>query len=113
MILPLPERYGKFKINTIKNKELTKGEILKLGWIEKNIEGWKGSIITYFEKDNFTLTIYEANEIPILNLRCKDPCLISWMPDPEQFRVTIKCPTVEYFKIITSLIGINYEQKDD
>lgn len=114
MILPLPEMYNKFKINATKNKELTKTEILKLGWEEKVIEDDRfgfGSrdILTIFEKDNFFLVVYLANDIPIIKISCKDCSLITWLSDPEQFRITIKCPTVEYFKIITSLIGVNYE----
>lgn len=102
-----------FKLRKEKNKGLTIEDIISLGWEKKETNFPNGSVFTFFSKGNYFLTIYEANEVPVINITVKDICLITWMPDPEKFRVTIKCPTIETFKYITNLLEIDNGKKED
>ena len=80
---------------------LTLQAIRNLGWVEK-ISPNNNSVRTTFEKGNYWLTVWSMpNDIPVISFIARDPSLIEFMPDPENFRLTMKCPTVEVFKIIT------------
>lgn len=93
----------KFQFLREKLKSLTLTDIRELGWEEKTADS-TGKLV-WFEKDNFFLSVTSLqNDVAILRFIAKDPTKIDWMPDPEQFRITIKCPSKEHFEIITSLL---------
>jgi len=85
---------------------LTYNEIKKLGWIERtDLNNSNNNYLTIFEKNNHMITIYSnQSDIPVIQIWSKDPTKITYMSNPEDFRVTMKCPTVEVFKIITDNI---------
>lgn len=92
-----------FKLNITKKEELTLGDISDLGWTQQTIER-EHKYKTFYHKDNYFLIAYTGPGGPIIEIGALDPSKIEWMPDPERFRITIKCPTVEAFTLITNLL---------
>jgi hypothetical protein len=95
---------NKFQFKKEKIPSLTLQDIRELGWQEKDIKN-EDSIVTWFEKDNYFLSCYATmDNIPVIRIHAKDPTLITWMPDPENFRMTFQCPNKEFFEIVTSTL---------
>lgn len=93
---------NKFQIKKEKLPVLTLQDIRDLGWVEKTTNP-KSSIVN-FQKDNYFLTCYSYKDIPVIRIFAVDPSIIDWMPDPENFRIICKCPSKEFFEIITSVL---------
>lgn len=95
-----------FKLKSEKKKGLTIKDIEDLGWLRSGAIK-EHDIRSYFVKDNYFLSVYEHTSVgPILYIMARDPCQIDWMPDPENFRITIPCPTKESLKNIMNLLNI-------
>ncbi len=93
----------KLKFYLKPKNELTLQAVRDLDWTEKR--GMSTSYRTVFQKGNYTLIVWSTgDDIPVVSFYAIDPIKIDYMPDPENFKVTMKCPTVEIFKIITDNI---------
>lgn len=88
-----------FNYSIEKKKPITEEEVIALGW--KRREGANGC----YEKDNYWLIFHEKDGYKRMSIIAIDPTQIEWMPyDPENFRVVLKHPTLEAFKVITAFI---------
>jgi hypothetical protein len=93
----------KFEFKKEKLKPLTLQDVRDLGWEEKKV-GESGTLV-FFEKGNYFLSVFALrDDTAVLRFIAKDPTKIDWMPDPEQFRISIRCPSKEHFEVITSLL---------
>jgi hypothetical protein len=95
-----------FKIKSFKKDELTLQNIRDAGWKELG-SGPLGEADsrTLFEKDNYTLVCYNTTTHgPVVEFYAKDPSKIDWMLNPENFRVSLPCPTEETFVTLTNLL---------
>lgn len=97
----------KFKFNKEKLEPLTLSYIRDSGWMEKEVPArhtLDGKIV-FFEKGNYFLSVVSlVDGTAILRYIARDPSIIDWLPDPENFRITIKCPSKEHFDIINTLL---------
>lgn len=98
----------KFEFLKEKLEPLTLQYIRDAGWEEKEARDNRYSMngkVVFFEKGNYFMNVVSLLDgTAILRIIAKDPTLIDWMPDPEQFRITIKCPSKDHFDVITSLL---------
>lgn len=91
------------KFNMKKKEPLTREALIELGWKEINSE--KDKTRRYYEKDNYFVIFREPAWGPnTIQIVAKDPSKINWIPDPENFRIYIKCPSIEAFQIIENLL---------
>lgn len=95
----------KFIDYTIQRKKLiTHEDLIELGWTPK------GDItLTYekrvYEKDNYWVCFFEQEGHQLFSVVAIDPLKIQWLPHtPENFRIILKHPTLEAFKIIMAFI---------
>ncbi len=101
---------NKFKILKEKLKQITLTEIRELGWVDHPRSEYTPEYQAWFKKDNYFLCSYTYHDennnvdIPIIKIVARDPSLITWMLDSENFRVTLKCPTKEHLEIIMTLL---------
>lgn len=102
----------KLKYRLQPRSQLTLENIKSCGWTEKI--AYKEEIFfipsykTIFEKGNYALACYvHETKGAIIEIMVRDPCKITWMTNPEQFRITMPCPNLEIFKIITGTLEEN------
>lgn len=97
----------KFRFKKERLTPLRDEDIKNLGWIRLKQEEYNSiypNRISY-EKGNFYLIVDFSAETPLIIFIVKDATKLEWMPDsPEQFRVTLPCPSLEHFEAIQSLL---------
>lgn len=94
---------ARFKLSIDRKDKLTSKDIKDLGWIEKS--DFSSDLKQTFEKGNYFLVAYTHIDTgPVIRIFAKDPSKIEWLPDPEQFSISIPCPTKEAFEFITNLL---------
>lgn len=94
-----------FKLVKEHKEKIKLSEIVERGWVEMKQYNSRNSRKTFFFKGNYVITVYENRDaVNILEIFAKDITLIDWLDPQENFKVTIKCPTIEVFDLITNLI---------
>jgi hypothetical protein len=85
---------------------ITEEDLLSLGWSPVSLsDPGIASISKAFSKGNYWVTLQNQEGHEIMIVFAKDPTKVEWLPNnPEQFRILIKRPTLEAFKMITSFI---------
>lgn len=87
----------------IKPREiLTEQGVESLGWIRNHSLNPKKGLKVY-EKGNYWLYVDFSNtyvDVPVVTFYAIDPVKIEFIPDPEHFKVVMKCPTLEFLKMI-------------
>lgn len=97
----------KFEFKKEKLKQLTSIDLEELGWEKKVLPSQlkSGKILTIFEKGNYFLSFTGREEkYVVIRIGVIDPTLIDWMHDPENFRMTFKCPSRDHFEVVESLL---------
>jgi hypothetical protein len=82
---------------------LTKEQLEKEGW---QIRNTALDNMIFIDKGNYMGVIRFMDEDVILGFALKDPIKLDWMPDPENFRVTVPCKDINTFRYICKLLGI-------
>ena len=96
----------KFIPYTINKKQLISDQdFLELGWIKKDSKGSFAKFGVYYEKGNFFVFFSDQGDNSIMTIICRDPSILEWMPyTPENFKITVKHPTLEAFEHIVAFI---------
>ncbi len=98
IVAMIDDGYGEVRVPYL-NKEYIEAE----GWANTTQTEYRKR--TAFEKGNFFLVLDLAEETPWINMIVKDPSLLTIL-NPEGFRITLPCPTINEFRTICKLLDI-------
>lgn len=99
-----PVKIQLHNLENIRVSYLTTEQIEAEGWTKNDYPVWRNRM--GFQKDNFFLVLDLSGDTPWINMIVKDPSLLT-IVNPETFRVTLPCPSINEFKTICKLLNIN------